>query len=169
MHRIKACIIRAMKIGVISDTHGSINPAAFDFFNDVDLIFHAGDIGNSDIITELEAFAPVTAVLGNTDGFSFAERYTEREIIFINGKKIYLTHAVINGNRQIPSVIRDIENNAPDIVIFGHTHRQHAYERSGIFFFNPGSAGPVREGTRPGVGVLTIEDAVMSHEIFYLD
>ena len=158
-----------MKIGVISDTHGSIKHAAFDFLNDVDLILHAGDIGNSDIITELEAFAPVTAVLGNTDGFPFTGRYSEREIIFIKGKKVYLTHAVINGNKQIPSVIRDIENNAPDIVIFGHTHRQHAFKKNGILFFNPGSAGPAREGTRPGVGVLTIEDAGMSHEIFYLD
>jgi len=162
-----------MKIGVISDTHGSINPAAFDFFNDVDLILHAGDIGNSDIITELEAFAPVTAVLGNTDGFPFTGRYPEREIIYIKGKKIYLTHAVINGNRQIPSVIKDIENNAPDIVIFGHTHRQHAFKKKGIFFFNPGSAGPVRAGTRPGVGILTIDDSIeglgVEHEIFYLD
>ena len=158
-----------MKIGVISDTHGFINPAAFDYFNDVELILHAGDIGNPDIITELEAFAPVTAVLGNTDGFSFTGRYPESEIIYIKGKKVYLTHAVINGNRQIPSVMEDILNSAPDIVIFGHTHRQHAYEEKGMLFFNPGSAGPVREGTRPGVGVLTIEDAGLSHEIFYLD
>ena len=158
-----------MKIGVISDTHGFINPAAFDYFNDVELILHAGDIGNPDIITELEAFAPVTAVLGNTDGFSFTGRYPESEIIYIKGKKVYLTHAVINGNRQIPSVMEDISSHAPDIVIFGHTHMQHAYEKKGIFFFNPGSAGPVREGTRPGVGVLTIEDTGLSHEIFYLD
>ena len=89
LHRIKACIIRAMKIGVISDTHGDINPAAFNVFNDVELILHAGDIGNSDIITELEALAPVTAVLGNTDGFNLAGRYPEREIIYIKGKKVY--------------------------------------------------------------------------------
>jgi putative phosphoesterase len=158
-----------MKIGVISDTHGFINPAAFDYFKDVELILHAGDIGTPDIITDLEAFAPVTAVLGNTDGFAFAGRYPEREIIYIKGKQVYLTHAVINGNRQIPSVMEDISNHAPDIVIFGHTHMQHAYEKKGIFFFNPGSAGPVREGTRPGVGVLTIADTGLSHEIFYLD
>ena len=158
-----------MKVGVISDTHGSINPAAFDHFNDVELILHAGDIGSPDIITELETCAPVTAVIGNTDGFSFAGRYAEREIIYIKGKKVYLTHAVINGNRRIPSVMEDILTCAPDIVIFGHTHKQHAYEDKGVFFFNPGSAGPPREGTRPGVGVLTIEDAGLSHEIFYLD
>lgn len=158
-----------MKIGVISDTHGSINPAAFKYFNDVALILHAGDIGNSDIITELEAFAPVTAVLGNTDGFPFAGCFPESELIYIEGKKVYMTHAVINGKHRIPSVMKEISDIAPDIVIFGHTHRQHAYEEKGIFFFNPGSAGPVREGTRPGVGILTIEDTGLSHEIFYLD
>ncbi|MDT8317089.1 MAG: metallophosphoesterase family protein [bacterium] len=154
---------------MISDTHGSINPAAFDYFKDVELILHAGDIGKPDIIRELELFAPVTAVLGNTDGFSFAGRYAESEIIYIKGKKVYLTHAVINGNRQIPYVMEEISNIAPDIVVFGHTHRQHAYEKKGIFFFNPGSAGPAREGTRPSVGLLTVGVAELSHEIFYLD
>ena len=158
-----------MRIGVISDTHGSIHPAAFDFLENVDLILHAGDIGNLDIITELEAFAPVTAVLGNTDGFNLAGRFPETELIYIEGKKIYLTHAVINGSSQILSVVEDISQHEPDIVIFGHTHQQHAFKQNGSFYFNPGSAGPLRPGTRPGVGVLTMDDSGLHHEIFYLD
>ena len=56
-----------MRIGVISDTHGKLRSTVFDAFEGVDLILHAGDIGGLDIITELEAIAPVQAVHGNTD------------------------------------------------------------------------------------------------------
>ena len=58
-----------MRLGVIADTHGLLRPEVFEVFAGVDHILHAGDIGPLDILTELEAIAPVTAVFGNTDGF----------------------------------------------------------------------------------------------------
>ena len=58
-----------MRLGVIADTHGLLRPEVFEVFAGVDHIIHAGDIGPLDILTELEAIAPVTAVFGNTDGF----------------------------------------------------------------------------------------------------
>ena len=56
-----------MNIGVISDTHGLVRPGVYDVFEGVDLILHAGDIGSRDVIIELEAIAPVKAVVGNVD------------------------------------------------------------------------------------------------------
>ncbi|TFG45856.1 MAG: metallophosphoesterase, partial [Gemmatimonadales bacterium] len=58
---------RVMRLGIISDTHGLLRPEVFEVFREVDHILHAGDIGPLDILTELEAIAPVTAVFGNTD------------------------------------------------------------------------------------------------------
>ena len=61
-----------MKIGLISDTHGLLRSTVFDYFRQVDLILHAGDIGGRDILTALEAIAPTKAVYGNTDNFPLA-------------------------------------------------------------------------------------------------
>ena len=58
-----------MRLGLIADTHGWLRPEVFEVFRDVDLILHAGDVGPPDLLTELQAVAPVTAVWGNTDGF----------------------------------------------------------------------------------------------------
>ena len=57
-----------MRLGIIADTHGLLRPEVFDVFGEVDHILHAGDIGSLDLLRELEAIAPVTAVYGNTDG-----------------------------------------------------------------------------------------------------
>ena len=57
----------AVKLGVISDTHGTLPAAVHDALAGVNHILHAGDVGPGDVITELETIAPVSAVLGNTD------------------------------------------------------------------------------------------------------
>src|SRR6188768_3047522 len=81
-----------MRIGLISDTHGKLRPAVFERLAGVDLIFHAGDIGSLDIITELETIAPVQAVHGNTDDFDVRDRYRETLELVADGKRIAVTH-----------------------------------------------------------------------------
>jgi len=56
-----------MRIGVVSDTHGYLNPRVVEVLEGVDRILHAGDIGSQEVILRLEAVAPVTAVRGNND------------------------------------------------------------------------------------------------------
>ena len=158
-----------MKIGVISDTHGLIQPAAFDYLEGSDLILHAGDIGGEAVLAELEILAPVRAVRGNTDTFPIAGRCKDVEFFEAAGKKVYLTHRFIEGSYRVPTVVSDVTAKGPDIVIFGHTHHQHSEVREGKLFFNPGSAGHVRPGTRPAVGVLTINNSNIEDEFFYLD
>lgn len=172
--RLKAAIInplmeKNMKIGVISDTHGYIHPGAFEHLEGTDLILHAGDIGNENILSDLEALAPVTAVTGNTDSFPLTGRLNEREIIDAGGVRIYLTHRFIEGSHIIHSVMKDIQKESPDIVVFGHTHQQYADNSEGILFFNPGAAGHRRPGTRTGVGLLELGGARVDHKIFYLE
>ena len=57
----------ALRIGIISDTHGSLDPRAYAALADCDHIIHAGDICGPAILREMETLAPVTAVLGNND------------------------------------------------------------------------------------------------------
>jgi putative phosphoesterase len=57
-----------VRLGVIADTHGQLRPQVFDAFAQVDHILHAGDVGKREILIDLEALAPVTAVFGNSDG-----------------------------------------------------------------------------------------------------
>ena len=158
-----------MKIGVISDTHGHIHPGAFDCLKGVDLILHAGDVGSDSVLVELETLAPVKAVSGNTDSFPLTSRLKEKEIITVAGIKLYLTHRFIERGLTLPPVMNDIHREKPDIVVFGHTHQQHAEQLDGIFFFNPGAVGYRRPGTRTGVGLLKLENGKISHKIFYLE
>src|SRR5437667_12794328 len=60
---------RALRIGVIADTHGLFDRAILRHFQGVDHILHAGDIGDPSVISKLEKLAPVTAVSGNVDGY----------------------------------------------------------------------------------------------------
>jgi len=82
-----------LKIGVISDTHGYLDPRVEKIFAGVDHILHAGDIGFSVLIVELEFIAPITAVLGNNDeGLPFKET----EVVKLGGKKFSCTISSIH-------------------------------------------------------------------------
>ena len=80
-----------MKIGVISDTHDHLDPKIFELFAGVDHILHGGDIGMPAIIMDLEAIAPVTAVLGNNDSSS---KFRETETVLLAGRKFLIHHIV---------------------------------------------------------------------------
>ncbi len=75
-----------MKIGVLSDTHGWVDPAVYEHFAGVDEIWHAGDAGNIDVITELESFKPLRAVWGNCDDFG-VRRATKEYLFFKVGNE----------------------------------------------------------------------------------
>ena len=80
-----------MEIGVISDTHGFLDPRVLDIFQGVAHILHAGDIGSAAIIGALNAIAPVTAVLGNNDaGLAFKET----ESILLAERRFLIHHIV---------------------------------------------------------------------------
>jgi putative phosphoesterase len=87
-----------VKIGIISDTHGLLRPQVFDVFQGVEHILHAGDIGNLDIITELEAIAPVTAVWGNADGWEVRGRVPEVAEVELGGVRVAVIHGMQVGS-----------------------------------------------------------------------
>jgi putative phosphoesterase len=153
-----------MKIGVISDTHGFLDPHVEKIFTGVDHILHAGDIGDPMIELELKAIAPVTIVLGNTDlGLSF--KLTE--IVTLAEKKFLVQH-IVNPLALDEKLQKRITREKPDAIIFGHTHRKFYETRDGILFFNPGYSGKPKLGTERSVAILHCDENEIRHEFISL-
>jgi len=129
-----------MKIGVISDTHGFLDPRVLELFQGVAHILHAGDIGSAAIIVALEAIAPVTAVLGNNDaGLDFKETESIRL-----AERRFLVHHIVDVTAPDEIIRRRLELEQADAVVFGHTHKPFAETVAGTLYINPGYAGKPR-------------------------
>lgn len=131
-----------MKIGLISDTHGLLRPEVFERLRGVEHILHAGDVGPADLLTELEAIAPVTAVWGNTDDWDVRDRVPEVATVELAGVRVVVVHGQQFGS-PTPAKVAAAHPEA-GLVVFGHSH-QPVIERVGAALaVNPGSAGPRR-------------------------
>ncbi len=148
-----------MRLGVIADTHGQLRPEVFDVFRAVDHIVHAGDVGNPEILTDLAALAPVTAVYGNTDGFPVRERLRQVARVRLDGFDVLVTHGDQFGSPTPAALVTAFPD--AEIIVFGHTHRPllELVDRT-ITVINPGAAGPTRFDLQPSVGVLELEPGI---------
>jgi putative phosphoesterase len=148
-----------MRLGVIADTHGLLRPEVFHAFAEVDHILHAGDIGSLELLAELEALAPVTAVYGNTDGSEVRQRVPRVAQVELDGFDIVVTHG-----DQLGSPTPEKLNAAfPDaqILVYGHTHRPLLTVVDVVVtVMNPGSAGARRFKLPPSVGILELEAGI---------
>ena len=152
-----------MKIGLISDTHGYLNPEVLRLFAGVELILHAGDIGDEEVLQRLRAVAPVTAVRGNNDRTGAVSRYPEEQRSEVAGKRLLLTHQV-----TLPKGPDDPSFTAyrgMDAVVSGHSHIARQELLGGVLFLNPGAAGKPRFRLVPSVGILTIADGVLAFAV----
>ena len=153
-----------MKIGVLSDTHGFLDPRIESLFAGVEHILHAGDIGHPMIELELKFIAPVTVVLGNTDqGLPFKDT----EVVTLAGKK-FLLHHIVNPRALADDFKLRLRREQPAAVIFGHTHKQFADTVEGVFFFNPGYAGKPKFGAERSVALLNLDGDGIRHEFIPL-
>ncbi|HET6228867.1 MAG TPA: metallophosphoesterase family protein [Longimicrobiaceae bacterium] len=145
-----------MKVGVISDTHGLLRREVFERFADVEHILHAGDVGPAELLTELEAIAPVTAVWGNTDGFDIRARVPEVAEVTLGGVRIVVVHGMQVGSPTVEKMAAAY----PDagMVVFGHSHVPVIRTVGSVLAVNPGSAGPIRFRGKPTLAIATLED-----------
>lgn len=139
-----------MKIGVISDTHGFLDPQVKKLFVGMDHIFHAGDIGHDPLIWELEAIAPVTAVRGNNDKNT---RFHLIETVVLAQRKFLILH-IINPWAMPEPMAKRIAKEQPAVVVFGHSHRPFAEMVNGVLYLNPGYSGRPRFGTQRSIAIL---------------
>jgi uncharacterized protein len=148
-------------IGVISDTHGLLRPAAVDALRGSDHIIHAGDIGAPEILVRLREIAPLTAIRGNIDKAAWARHLPETEVVEIGGISIYVLHDLSN---------LDLNPEAAgfNVVVYGHSHVPKQETRDGVLYFNPGSAGPRRFKLPVTVGKLIVDGGMARAEIVQL-
>jgi putative phosphoesterase len=148
-------------VGVISDTHGLLRPEAVAALHASDLIIHAGDVGDPQILERLRAIAPTYAVRGNVDTSPWAEVLPETEVVEAGGLQIYVLHNLADLSVQPHAA-------GFAAVVSGHTHRPHADVRDDVLYLNPGSAGPRRFTLPIAVAMLRIVGSRLSHEIVEL-
>ncbi len=155
-----------MKIGVISDTHISMRgrklpEELLEELKKVDLIIHAGDHVESNVLNELEKINPVKAVYGNMDNYSVISKLKDKITFEVNSKKIGLIHGhQFRGRDMITSL--DYSFSDCDIVIFGHTHKPLNKYFNDKLFFNPGSPTDKRFEKNHTFGIIEIDKEINS-------
>ncbi len=123
-------------IGIISDTHGLVRPEAVAALQGVDLILHAGDIGNLEVLETLKQVAPVVAVRGNNDKGEWANGLPDWEVTEVGPVSIYMLHDLKEMDVRPDGIFQ--------VVVSGHSHKPSVEDRKGVLYVNPGSAGPRR-------------------------
>jgi len=156
--------IQTLRVGVLSDTHGHLDPKILEVFKGVDHILHAGDIGLPWLVLELEQIAPVTAVLGNNDA---GLEFKETEILALKDRK-FLVHHIIELPDPAARIKKRIIRENPDVVIFGHTHKPFCETVGQTLYFNPGYAGKPRFNMPRSVAVLHCDSTGITAEYFSL-
>ena len=149
-----------MRLGIISDTHNVLRPEVLEVFSQVDHILHGGDVGDADILIQLEALAPVTAVFGNTDGLDMRGKLPKVAQIQLDGFDVVVTHGDQLGH-PTPALLHEAFPRA-EIIVFGHTHTPvlELVDRT-VTVMNPGSAGPKRfDRPAPSVGIMELEPGI---------
>ena len=132
-----------MKIGILSDTHNYLHPKLFDFFASCDELWHAGDIGNVNIVKQLQAFKPLRAVYGNIDGTDIRFLFDEYVFFEAGGLRVLMVHIGSyppKYNSQSKELIKQYH---PDILVCGHSHilKIMKDKENNLIYINPGSAG----------------------------
>jgi hypothetical protein len=138
-----------VRIGLISDTHGLLRPEAIAALAGVTAIVHAGDVGRAELLSELGAIAPLTVVRGNVDRGPWAEQLPLTAELECAGYRIHVLHI-------LDDLALDPRAAGIDAVIFGHSHEPSAEQRNGVWYVNPGSAGPRRFRLPVAVGLLEL-------------
>jgi uncharacterized protein len=125
------------RIGLLSDSHGLLRPETMAFLNGSDYIIHGGDIGNPKILEELALLAPVTVVRGNNDKGNWAELLPVNDFLKVGEVLIYILH-------DLAELAIEPAAEGVQIVVTGHSHKPLVFDREGVLYVNPGSAGPRR-------------------------
>ena len=131
------------KIGLMSDTHGFVDPKVYDYFKDVDEIWHAGDIGDIKVLDDLKAFKPLRAVWGNIDNTEIRSETEEFATFECEKVKVLITHIAGKPGKYYPKAKERIDIDQPDLFICGHSHiclvkMDPNYK---MLWMNPGACG----------------------------
>lgn len=131
------------RIGLLSDTHGYMDDAILNHFSECDEIWHAGDIGNLEVVDKLTALKPLRAVYGNIDGNQIRQEYPLHQRFMCEEVDVWMTHIGGYPGRYERYVTPEIYHHPPKLFISGHSHILKVVNdpRLGLLHINPGAAG----------------------------
>ncbi|WP_243517551.1 MULTISPECIES: metallophosphoesterase [unclassified Candidatus Cardinium] len=133
-----------MKIGLLSDTHGWLDPKIFDHFEQCDEVWHAGDIGDPELLRSFDGFKKFRAVYGNIDEPLIRKKYSEFQEFKCEDISIWLMHITGYPPLYTPPMRNKLSQAQPDILVGGHSHIlrvMHDIKRPPLLYLNPGAAG----------------------------
>ena len=150
------------RIGVISDTHGLLRPEALEALAGSDLIIHAGDVGDQEIVTRLGRIAPLYTVRGNVDTEYWTRDLPRTTVVEAGPHTLYAIH-------DLGAMDLDPAASGFRCVISGHSHQADISERNGVTYLNPGSAGHKRFDLPATVGRIDIDGANLTASLVELE
>jgi putative phosphoesterase len=135
--------VRMKKIGLLSDTHSVLDPKVFEYFKEVDEVWHAGDIGDMEVIKKLEAFKPLRAVYGNIDNGELRAEFPLDLRFDCEGMDVWITHIGGYPGKYNKRVREILAVNPPDLFICGHSHilKVMPDKKHDLLHINPGACG----------------------------
>ena len=138
----------AVRVGIISDTHGLLRPQVVEILKTCDCILHGGDVNKPEILDAIRFFGSLYVVRGNNDK-DWAEGLSKTLSFTIEGVRFFMVHNKKDVGRNLSDA---------DVVVFGHSHKYFEQEIEGRLWLNPGSCGRRRFDQEITMAVMTIEN-----------
>ena len=137
----------AIKVGIISDTHGLLRPEVLEELQSCDYILHGGDVNKPEILNTLRAIAPLYVVRGNNDK-EWAEELPKHLTVTLGGVTFFMVH----NKKDVPPDLGDAQ-----VVVFGHSHKYFEQQQEGRLWLNPGSCGRRRFDQEITMAIMNID------------
>jgi len=160
-----------LKIVVLSDTHiprvsTDLPGKVYDEIKGADMILHAGDFVDREVLDALKKLKKVHAVYGNMDSPELRRILKEKEVIQAGNFKIGLIHGY-GAPRDLIGTVK-AEFPGVDAIVFGHSHEPANVVKDGILFFNPGSPTDTVFAAKKTFGILEVTDKKIEGRIVVL-
>jgi putative phosphoesterase len=152
---------KKVTVGILSDSHGYLDPRIKDTVNQCDYIVHAGDIFNANVLEQLHPKQKMIAVAGNNDFPAFwdeseadvVKALPKNDQLELPGGRLVVEHGHRLGNMPDHEDLRWDHTDAR-LIVYGHTHRRVVDQKEEPWVVNPGASGTVRTHGGPSCLIL---------------
>ena len=150
-----------MQVGLLSDSHGFLDEVIFDYFDECDEVWHAGDFGPVAVLDRLKNFKPLRGVFGNIDGVEIRSQLSRDLEWQCEGVRVYMTHIGGYPGNYDARAKRELAARSPDLFIAGHSHiaRVMRDQKLKLLHMNPGACGRTGWHLKRTILRFTVDDS----------